>query len=86
MYQYYLRNEGLLLSWIGTGRLIMSHNFTDDEFNEVIKRFVVAGIQMKKDGWWWHHSALTNKWIKRRMMKDMMKSLLPTSRANEVKS
>lgn len=86
MYQYYLRNEGLLLSWIGTGRLIMSHNFTDDEFNEVIKRFVAAGMQMKKDGWWWHHSALTNKWIKRRMIKDMMKSLLPTSQANEVKS
>ena len=29
--QYYLRAEGLALSWVGTGRLIFSHNYTDEE-------------------------------------------------------
>src|SRR5262245_8013531 len=29
MFQYYLRSQGLYLSWIGTGRLIFSHNYTD---------------------------------------------------------
>ena len=28
MFQYYLRAEGLSLSWIGTGRFIFSHNYT----------------------------------------------------------
>src|SRR6202035_360251 len=32
MLQYYLRGEGLALSWIGSGRLIFSHNYTDADF------------------------------------------------------
>ena len=33
MLQYYLRAEGLALSWIGTGRLIFSLNYTDADFD-----------------------------------------------------
>src|SRR5262249_55850530 len=29
MFQYYLRLERLALSWIGSGRLIFSHNYSD---------------------------------------------------------
>ena len=32
MLQYYLRAKGLALSWIGTGRLIFSLNYTDADF------------------------------------------------------
>src|SRR5882724_3672941 len=32
MLQYYLRAEGLALSWVGTGRLIFSLNYTDADF------------------------------------------------------
>ena len=32
MLQYYLRAEGLALSWVGTGRLIFSLNYTDKRF------------------------------------------------------
>ena len=39
MLQYYLRAEGLLLSWIGTGRLNFSLNYTDADFAEVVDRF-----------------------------------------------
>jgi len=35
MLQYYLRAEGLALSWIGTGRLIFSLNYTDQDFAAV---------------------------------------------------
>src|SRR5262249_24008856 len=35
MLQYYLRAEGLALSWIGTGRLIFSLNYTDSDFEAV---------------------------------------------------
>lgn len=52
MFQFYLRDAGLLLSWVGSGRLIFSHNFTDDDFDEFGKRFVQAAQVMRADGWW----------------------------------
>ena len=72
MLQYYLRAEGLALSWVGTGRFIFSLNYTDADFAEVTKRFVTAAEKMKQDGWWWHDAALTNKKIRRQILKEMI--------------
>jgi glutamate-1-semialdehyde 2,1-aminomutase len=71
MLQYYLRAEGLALSWVGTGRLIFSLNYSDADFAEVAKRFVAASQKMKQDGWWWHDPAATNKGIRRQILKEM---------------
>jgi glutamate-1-semialdehyde 2,1-aminomutase len=75
MLQYYLRTEGLALSWVGTGRLIFSLNYTDADFTEVASRFVAAASKMKQDGWWWHDGKLTNKDIKRQILKEMLGSV-----------
>jgi glutamate-1-semialdehyde 2,1-aminomutase len=72
MFQYYLRLEQLALSWVGTGRLIFSLNYTDADFAEVAKRFVAAAEKMKQDGWWWRDASLTNKTIRRQILKEMM--------------
>jgi glutamate-1-semialdehyde 2,1-aminomutase len=72
MLQYYLRAEGLALSWVGTGRLIFSLNYTDADFAEVANRFVAAAGKMKQDGWWWREDSLTNKTIRRRILKEML--------------
>jgi glutamate-1-semialdehyde 2,1-aminomutase len=72
MLQYYLRAEGLALSWIGTGRLIFSLNYTDREFDAVADRFVNAALAMRRDGWWWHQPSATNKSIKRRILKEII--------------
>src|ERR1700756_3260597 len=74
MLQYYLRAEGLALSWIGTGRFIFSLNYTDADFAEGMQRFVAAARKMKEDGWWWHDAAMTNKTIRRRIMREMIGS------------
>ena len=52
MFQYYLREAGLALSWIGTGRLIFSLNFSDADFEAVADRFLAAAEAMRRDGWW----------------------------------
>jgi glutamate-1-semialdehyde 2,1-aminomutase len=72
MLQYYLREQGLALSWVGTGRLIFSLNYADADFNAVVERFVAAAQAMQADGWWWHDAALTNKAIKRSIVREMI--------------
>ncbi len=71
MLQYYLRAEGLALSWVGTGRLIFSLNYSDADFSAVADRFVAASEKMKRDGWWWRTS-LTNKNIRRQILREML--------------
>jgi len=72
MLQYYLRAEGLALSWVGTGRLIFSLNYGDADFAEVTDRFVRAARKMAADGWWWHDPAVTDKTIRRGILKEMV--------------
>jgi len=72
MLQYYLRAEGLALSWVGTGRLIFSLNYTEADFTEVAERFANAAKKMQQDGWWWREASLTNKNIRRRILKEMI--------------
>jgi len=72
MFQYYLRLEQLALSWVGTGRLIFSLNYTDADFAQVADRFVAAAEKMKQDGWWWRDACLTDKAIRRQILKEMI--------------
>ena len=70
--QYYLRAQGLALSWIGTGRLIFSLNYSDADFETALQRFVAAGCAMNADGWWWQDATLTDKSIKRGILRELL--------------
>jgi glutamate-1-semialdehyde 2,1-aminomutase len=72
MLQYYLRAEGLALSWVGTGRLIFSLNYSEDDFAAVCSRFVAAAQRMQADGWWWAPPDASNKGIRRRILREML--------------
>ncbi len=77
MLQYYLRAEGLGLSWIGTGRIIFSLNYTAADFAAVVERFVAAASSMQNDGWWWVDPATaTHRPIKRQILREMATELL----------
>ena len=88
MLQYYMRAEGLLLSWVGTGRFIFSLNYTEADFDAVADRFVAAAKAMANDGWWWTEPALTNRAIRRRILREMigarLRELLPRRPRNAV--
>lgn len=72
MLQYYLRAEGLALSWVGTGRLIFSLAYDDAAFNAVSDRFLRAARAMAGDGWWWVPAGATNAKVRRRLVLEMI--------------
>jgi len=76
MFQFYLRAEGLNLSWIGTGRLIMSHNYTDEDYKNVKQKIINAASSMLADGWWWQDAELNNKSIKKQMLRETLAKIL----------
>jgi len=79
MFQYYLRAHGLSLSWIGTARLIFSLNYSDADFAEVADRIVAAAEAMQREGWWWQNPALTDKAIRRRVLRELLQAWWSTS-------
>jgi len=72
MLQFYLREQGLALSWVGTGRLIFPLSFGEAEFDETCRRFIDAAEAMRADGWWWRDETLTDQSIGRSMLREML--------------
>jgi glutamate-1-semialdehyde 2,1-aminomutase len=72
MLQYYLRAEGLVLSWVGTGRLIFSLNYSDADFAAVMDRFLAATRAMDRDGWWWSGPTSSNKSIRQQVLREIL--------------
>jgi glutamate-1-semialdehyde 2,1-aminomutase len=72
MFQYYLRAEGLALSWVGSGRLIFSLNYTAEDLDAVADRFVAAARAMERDGWFWCPPEATNRTVKRAILKELI--------------
>ena len=72
MLQYYLREQDLALSWVGTGRLIFSLNYCDADFSAVADRFLAATDRMAADGWW-DGPPTTDKAIRRRILGEILR-------------
>lgn len=72
MLQFYLREEGLMLSWVGTGRIIFSLNYGQADFDEVVLRFTRACERMAANGWWWHAPDATDKKVRRGILRELI--------------
>jgi glutamate-1-semialdehyde 2,1-aminomutase len=72
MLQYYLRAAGLALSWVGTGRLIFSLDYSQADFDAVAGRLVAGAAAMQRDGWWWADPALSDRRIRRGILREMI--------------
>jgi glutamate-1-semialdehyde 2,1-aminomutase len=86
MFQYYLREAGIALSWVGTGRLIFSLNYTAADFAEVADRIVCAARAMRQDQWWWAEPATTNKSLRRRVLKEILQARSPWLSGSSISS
>lgn len=89
MLQFYLRVHGIALSWVGTGRLIFSLNFTEADFESACDRIVRSAGAMRADGWWSTDIAYTNRAIRRRIFQEMLQvkvfGALSVSKASRIK-
>jgi glutamate-1-semialdehyde 2,1-aminomutase len=61
---------------VGTGRLIFSLNFSDADFEQVLQRFVLAGRDMRAQGWWGEGGGQSNKDIRRGILREVLGALL----------
>jgi glutamate-1-semialdehyde 2,1-aminomutase len=76
--QYYLRAEGVTLSWVGTGRCLSSLDFTADDYQELQLKLLHAAQQMQSDGWWLNTQEHPgrDKSMRRRLLWEMVRSLV----------
>lgn len=74
MLQFYLREAGLMLSWVGTGRMVFSLDTSDEEFDAVIERFVQGARTLQAEGWWWTPEGLDARGIRRTVLRELLRA------------
>lgn len=52
MFQYYLKDAGVNMSWVGTGRLLFSLEWKQEDYDRLLERMLQACEAMHKGGWW----------------------------------
>jgi len=77
--QYYLRAEGVTLSWVGTGRCLASMDYSDADYVALQEKIVSAAQRMQRDAWWIASEEFPHKErsMKLRLMRDLVASLVP---------
>ncbi|TSE35042.1 aminotransferase class III-fold pyridoxal phosphate-dependent enzyme [Tepidimonas charontis] len=76
MLQYYLREAGLALSWVGTGRFIFSLAYRDEDLVEVRTRLLEACARMAADGWWWRDPSVDEAQWRRQQRRRLLGELV----------
>jgi glutamate-1-semialdehyde 2,1-aminomutase len=76
--QYYLRAEGVTLSWVGTGRCLSSMDFTAEDYEDLQAKLLNAAHKMKSDGWWLTTAEYPGreKIMQERLVREMFGSLV----------
>jgi glutamate-1-semialdehyde 2,1-aminomutase len=79
--QYYLRAEGVTLSWVGTGRCLATMDFTEKDYSALQTKLVDAAATMRADGWWLGaEHPRREKIMRRRLIREMLTALVPVPR------
>jgi glutamate-1-semialdehyde 2,1-aminomutase len=77
--QYYLRAEGLSLSWVGTGRCLSAMDVSREDYVELQEKVVRAAAAMKTSGWWVtdEDDPGVEKRMRKQLMRDVVASMVP---------
>ena len=74
--QYYLRAEGLTLSWVGTGRCLANMDFTDKDYEELRTKLLYAALRMREDGWWPSATPRREREMRARLIREIVGSVI----------
>ncbi|MGE0449006.1 MAG: aminotransferase class III-fold pyridoxal phosphate-dependent enzyme [Vicinamibacterales bacterium] len=76
--QYYLRDQGLTLSWVGTGRCLCSFDMTSTDYAALQEKVLEAAHAMRRDGWWLSEDEFPGRarHVRSHLRGDMMRSLI----------
>jgi len=77
MLQYYMRDAGVALSWVGTGRCLFSLDWTDEQYDTLKTRMLEACRMMKEGGWWEKPQTNVKSAVAKEFVVAIVKSLLP---------
>jgi glutamate-1-semialdehyde 2,1-aminomutase len=79
--QYYLRAEGVTLSWVGTGRCLGTMDFTEKDYSALQTKLVDAAAKMQADGWWLGADhPRREKTMRLNLIREVLMSLVPIPR------
>ena len=80
--QYYMRAEGINLSFVGTGRCLTSLDFKDADYKALGGMLTKAVEKMYSDGWWLTEKEVANRDKKMQMnlVKEVLGSLVQIKR------
>ncbi len=79
--QYYMRAEGVALSWVGTGRCLVSMDYSDQDFAALTQKLHRAATRMREDKWWLSEVEQPDraKATRKGVVKDMVGSMVPNA-------
>jgi glutamate-1-semialdehyde 2,1-aminomutase len=80
--QYYLRAEGVCMSWVGTGRCLFSMDFAELDYASLRTKLVRAATRMRDDKWWLSDAEQPDAAhaVRARLTMDLVKSVLQPPR------
>lgn len=60
LFMYYLRDCGLQMAWVGTGKMLLTLDFDSAALDEITSKLVAAAKRFKEDGWWYENGKNVN--------------------------
>jgi glutamate-1-semialdehyde 2,1-aminomutase len=72
--QFYLRLQGVALSWVGSGRLIFGLHWREADFELFSQRLLAAAQPMQAAGWWWQGSQHSAKGLQRQLAREVVRA------------
>jgi len=84
--QYYLRAQGVTLSWVGTGRCLSNMDFTEKDYDDLQTKLLAAARAMKADGWWPSAAEQPGRvrHMRRMLVREVLGSLVRTPRPLQI--
>jgi len=53
LFQYYLRDAGVQMAWVGTGKMLLNLEYSEEDLERLTSLILKAAKAFQADGWWY---------------------------------